>query len=60
MLSIGIGVAQACRLFRRFRPRCIVGFGGYPSVPTMLAAIVRSLPTIIHEQNAVLGRANHR
>jgi len=59
VLSIGIGVIQARRLFRKFRPRCIVGFGGYPSVPTMLAATTRGLPTVIHEQNAVLGRANH-
>ncbi|MGB0630308.1 MAG: undecaprenyldiphospho-muramoylpentapeptide beta-N-acetylglucosaminyltransferase [Alphaproteobacteria bacterium] len=59
VLSIGIGVVQARRLFRKFRPRCIVGFGGYPSVPTMLAATLYGLPTVIHEQNAVLGRANH-
>jgi UDP-N-acetylglucosamine--N-acetylmuramyl-(pentapeptide) pyrophosphoryl-undecaprenol N-acetylglucosamine transferase len=51
-------VVQARRLFRKFRPECIIGFGGYPSVPTMVAATSRGLPTIIHEQNAVLGRAN--
>ena len=58
VLSIGIGVLQARRLFSRHRPLCVIGFGGYPSVPTMLAATLSKLPTIIHEQNAVIGRAN--
>ena len=57
-VSIGVGVLQARRLFRKLRPGCVIGFGGYPSVPTMIAATSRGLPTIIHEQNAVLGRAN--
>ena len=57
-VSIGVGVFQARRLFRKLRPECVIGFGGYPSVPTMIAATSRGLPTIIHEQNAVLGRAN--
>lgn len=58
VLSIGVGILQARRLFRKLRPACVIGFGGYPSVPTMVAAASRGLPTIIHEQNAVLGRAN--
>jgi UDP-N-acetylglucosamine--N-acetylmuramyl-(pentapeptide) pyrophosphoryl-undecaprenol N-acetylglucosamine transferase len=58
VLSIGLGVLQARGLFRKIRPDCVIGFGGYPSVPTMVAAASRGLPTIIHEQNAVLGRAN--
>ena len=58
ILSMGIGVVQAHLLIRSYRPCCIVGFGGYPSVPTMVAATTRSLPTVIHEQNALLGRAN--
>lgn len=57
-VSIGVGVLQARRLFRKIHPECVIGFGGYPSVPTMIAATSRGLPTIIHEQNAVLGRAN--
>ena len=57
-VSIGIGILQARRLFQKLRPECVIGFGGYPSVPTMIAATSRGLPTIIHEQNAVLGRAN--
>ena len=57
-ISISIGIMQAQLLFRKLRPECVIGFGGYPSVPTMIAATSRKLPTIIHEQNAVLGRAN--
>ena len=56
--SIALGFLQARRLLARLKPACVVGFGGYPSVPTMLAATSRRLPTLIHEQNAVLGRAN--
>jgi UDP-N-acetylglucosamine--N-acetylmuramyl-(pentapeptide) pyrophosphoryl-undecaprenol N-acetylglucosamine transferase len=53
-----LGLLQARRLLRRLSPACVIGFGGYPSVPTMLAAVYLRLPTLIHEQNAVLGRAN--
>lgn len=53
-----IGLVQAWRLFGRLSPDAVVGFGGYASVPTMLAAIRLGVPTAIHEQNAVLGRAN--
>src|SRR5262249_54990436 len=42
----------------RLAPAGVIGFGGYPSVPTMLAARSLGLPTIVHEQNAILGRAN--
>ena len=47
-------------LFKLFRlkPDVVVGFGGYPSLPTMLAASLARYPTAIHEQNAVLGRVN--
>lgn len=56
--ELGLGIVQARRLLRRLRPEVVVGFGGYVSVPTMLAAAQLGLPTVIHEQNAVLGRAN--
>ncbi len=56
--ELALGVLQARRLLRRLDPACVIGFGGYPSVPTMLAAVYLGLPTVIHEQNAVLGRAN--
>ncbi len=53
-----LGTLAAARLLRRLRPVVTVGFGGYPSVPTMLAASRRRATTIIHEQNALVGRAN--
>lgn len=52
------GVAQARSAFRRLNPSIVVGFGGYPSVPALLAAATTGRPIIIHEQNAVLGRSN--
>ncbi len=42
----------------RLKPSAVIGFGGYPSVPVMLAAVIARLPTAIIEQNAVVGRAN--
>jgi len=57
-VQIGLGVAQAYRLLRRLLPAAVVGFGGYPSLPTMLAARLLSRPRLVHEQNAVLGRVN--
>jgi UDP-N-acetylglucosamine--N-acetylmuramyl-(pentapeptide) pyrophosphoryl-undecaprenol N-acetylglucosamine transferase len=57
-LALGLGAAQALRILGRLAPSVVVGFGGYASFPTVLAAILRGLPTAIHEQNAVLGRAN--
>ena len=57
-LHIGRGVLQARAAFRRIRPNVVVGFGGYPSLPAMLAAFSTGTPTVIHEQNAVIGRAN--
>ncbi len=56
--QIGLGFAEAYLLLRKLRPAAVVGFGSYPSVPSVLAASFLSIPTVIHEQNAVLGRAN--
>ena len=56
--ELAAGCVQAGWGLRRVSPRAVVGFGGYASVPTVLAAAATALPTIIHEQNAVLGRAN--
>jgi UDP-N-acetylglucosamine--N-acetylmuramyl-(pentapeptide) pyrophosphoryl-undecaprenol N-acetylglucosamine transferase len=56
--EMALGLMQARRLLRRLAPEAVIGFGGYPSVPAMLAASRLGLPTVIHEQNAVLGRAN--
>ncbi len=52
------GVAAAFKLMGQSRPAVVVGFGGYPSFPPLLAARMRGIPTVLHEQNAVLGRAN--
>lgn len=56
--SLAGGFVQASRLLRRIHPGVAVGFGGYPTVPPILAASLARVPTIIHEQNAVFGRAN--
>jgi UDP-N-acetylglucosamine--N-acetylmuramyl-(pentapeptide) pyrophosphoryl-undecaprenol N-acetylglucosamine transferase len=58
LTELGIGLLQAGFALRRFRPRVVIGFGGYASVPTLLAAGAMGMPTIVHEQNALLGRAN--
>jgi UDP-N-acetylglucosamine--N-acetylmuramyl-(pentapeptide) pyrophosphoryl-undecaprenol N-acetylglucosamine transferase len=52
------GTFTAWALFGHLRPCVVVGFGGYPTVPPVMAAALRGIPTIIHEQNGVLGRAN--
>lgn len=52
------GMVEARALLAKLSPKTVVGFGGYPSFPTMRAGIVRGIKTVIHEQNAVLGRAN--
>jgi UDP-N-acetylglucosamine--N-acetylmuramyl-(pentapeptide) pyrophosphoryl-undecaprenol N-acetylglucosamine transferase len=53
-----IGIIQARALLKRLKPDAVVGFGGYPSFPTLYAATGLGIKTIIHEQNSVLGRAN--
>jgi len=55
---LGIGLVKAHVLLWRIKPSVVVGFGGYPTVPPLLAATQRGVPTLIHEQNAVMGRAN--
>lgn len=55
---LALGSAKAWTLLGRIQPRIVVGFGGYPTVPPLLAASWRSIPTILHEQNGVMGRAN--
>lgn len=52
------GRRMALRLFESFQPSAVVGFGGYPALPALLAATAEKIPTVIHEQNAVLGRVN--
>ena len=57
-LALAQGTLKARALIRRIRPLALVGFGGYPSVPPVLAATHLGVPTVIHEGNAVIGKAN--
>ena len=56
--SVLKGRAEAKALYREHRPDAVVGFGGYPAFPSLLAASAMRVPTVLHEQNAVLGRVN--
>jgi UDP-N-acetylglucosamine--N-acetylmuramyl-(pentapeptide) pyrophosphoryl-undecaprenol N-acetylglucosamine transferase len=56
--SIWAGRAMAMRLYDVFKPSAVIGFGGYPALPALLAAKKAGVPSAIHEQNAVLGRVN--
>ncbi len=56
--SVMRGRREAKRLYRQHRPDVVVGFGGYPAFPALLAASAIKVPTVLHEQNAVLGRVN--
>jgi UDP-N-acetylglucosamine--N-acetylmuramyl-(pentapeptide) pyrophosphoryl-undecaprenol N-acetylglucosamine transferase len=58
VLTLIGGTTNARALLRRVKPRVVIGFGGYPTVPPVLAATMLGIPSIVHEQNAVLGRAN--
>jgi UDP-N-acetylglucosamine--N-acetylmuramyl-(pentapeptide) pyrophosphoryl-undecaprenol N-acetylglucosamine transferase len=57
---IAAGVAQTAAWFVRDRPSVVAGFGGYPSLPALAAALLTGVPRLIHEQNGVLGRVNRR
>ncbi len=56
--TLAYGIAKAVMLMRSVKPAVVVGFGGYPSVPPVMAASLQNIPTVLHEQNAVMGRAN--
>lgn len=58
MKAVLEGRKMALRLFDGFQPSAVVGFGGYPSLPAILASTSAGIPTVVHEQNAVLGRVN--
>ncbi|MFY9693553.1 MAG: undecaprenyldiphospho-muramoylpentapeptide beta-N-acetylglucosaminyltransferase [Xanthobacteraceae bacterium] len=55
---LGVGFMQAWRLIGRLKPAAVIGFGGYPTIPPVMAATWRGVPTLIHDANAVIGRAN--
>jgi UDP-N-acetylglucosamine--N-acetylmuramyl-(pentapeptide) pyrophosphoryl-undecaprenol N-acetylglucosamine transferase len=52
----GYGISKT--ILMQLQPRAVIGFGGYPSFPPLAAAARLRMPTILHEQNAVIGRAN--
>lgn len=56
--NIARGTRQCLKLIGTLKPDVVVGFGGYPTVPPVYAATMRNIPTVIHESNAVMGRAN--
>jgi UDP-N-acetylglucosamine--N-acetylmuramyl-(pentapeptide) pyrophosphoryl-undecaprenol N-acetylglucosamine transferase len=56
--TLAAGMAIAVHLLRKLRPAAVVGFGGYPTLPPLMAARLLGIPGIIHDANAVLGRAN--
>lgn len=55
---LGFGIVQAFAIIGRLRPVAVIGFGGYPTLPPVLAARWRGVPSLIHDANAVIGRAN--
>ncbi len=58
MATLSNGFQMAYKMVGEVQPKAIIGFGGYPSLPPLLAAMARGVPSLIHEQNAVMGRAN--
>ena len=52
------GYSSAKALIRKLKPAAVIGFGGYPTLPPLMAATALKVPSLIHEQNAVMGRAN--
>ena len=56
--TLAWGVARSLLLLKRLRPAAVIGFGGYPTIPPVMAAGLARIPSLIHEQNAVMGRAN--
>ena len=56
--AILAGIARSFAILQRVKPAALIGFGGYPTLPPVAAAILRGVPTCVHEQNAVLGRVN--
>lgn len=56
--AILAGVARSFSVLQRVKPAALIGFGGYPTLPPVVAAILRGVPACVHEQNAVLGRVN--
>jgi UDP-N-acetylglucosamine--N-acetylmuramyl-(pentapeptide) pyrophosphoryl-undecaprenol N-acetylglucosamine transferase len=58
IVGLLVGILQARKIVKELKPKAVVGFGGYPSFPTVYSAANLGIATLIHEQNSVLGRAN--
>lgn len=56
--QLAYGTAQAISLLQRVKPRAVIGFGGYPTVPPLVGASFLKIPTVLHEANGVMGKAN--
>ena len=59
MAKLGIGTLQTMVMMLLSRPRAVIGFGGYPAVAPVIVGHMMGKPTMLHEQNAFFGRANH-
>lgn len=57
-IRLGLGTLRSIFLLLKLRPKAVVGFGGYPTLPPLFAAKLLFIPTVIHDANAVMGRAN--
>ncbi len=58
LMTLFAGYRQSQALLKKLNPVVVAGFGGYPTLPPMFGAVRKGIPTLVHEQNAVLGRAN--
>lgn len=58
MVTLTRGLIAARRLLRKIKPDAVIGFGGYPTLPPVIAARLAGIPVIVQDQNAVIGRAN--
>jgi UDP-N-acetylglucosamine--N-acetylmuramyl-(pentapeptide) pyrophosphoryl-undecaprenol N-acetylglucosamine transferase len=58
LVKLIAGIFLSARLLMKFRPDCVVGFGGFVSGPVIFAAWCLRIPRIIHEQNIIAGLAN--
>ncbi len=58
LFKLWLGTAQAMKLLIKLKPTLVIGFGGYASLPAVISAQMLKIPAILHEQNAILGRAN--
>lgn len=58
LMTLIKGIVRGRGLIKDTKPAVMVGFGGYPTVPPLLAARLMGVPVVIHDANAVMGRAN--